>query len=594
MPAFNDNLFKQIRTIWAEAVFALIFLALLALVFRIGYINVVHRDSLIRRATRQHTGFRPALAQRGSIYDRRGRILAGSCLADSLFADPAILRDKEHSAELLQTIIGHPAGDILHRLSDDPDSRFVWLARNMPPEQVETFTGLARDDRYGLGILNEPRREYPKGTLAGHVLGAVQMGEQGLKGLEGLELYYDELLASQNGFEKFIRDAAGRKIWLLPQDYRPPRNGNNVILTIDVVIQEFTERILEQTCEKYKAKSGCAVVMEPTTGEILAMACWPRIDPNRFNEHPADQRRNRVITDPFEPGSIFKPFVAVAALKHRVVNWQETIFCHNGEYTTLAGRRLHDHHGMGDLTFAQIVIKSSNIGMGILGERLGNDRLYDAMTSFGFGRRTGIDLRGESPGIVRPLAVWDNYSTTSVTMGHEVGATPIQLITAFSALANDGVILQPRLMRAVLDENGVVLRDNSRPREVARAIEREFAQAMVRQVLAQVITEGTGTKAKIPGYRVFGKTGTAQIAEKGRYKQDAFIASFLGGAPATAPKVTALVTIFEPDRRIGHFGGTVAAPAVKEILENTLKYLDVQPVENEDAAEQTSEAGSTD
>lgn len=583
MPAVRtDSRLGQIRSAWAQLIFAIILVGLVGLTGRIAYINVVHGQELRRRATLQHTGFRPALAQRGSIYDRRGRILAGSCLTESLFADPAIIQNKAQAAELVKTVTAEPAANILQLLQEKPDLRFLWLARDIRAEQVVIFNQADRRNRRGLGLRSEPKRIYPEQMLAGHLLGAVSIDG---RGLEGLELFYNDLLAGHEGRERFVRDAARRKIWLIGSDYKPPRNGTSIILTLDAVIQELTEQYLNETCLKFRAETGTAIVMDPRTGDVLAWACWPAIDPNRFGDYPVDRRRNHGITDPFEPGSVFKPFIALAALKHGVVDWNEKIFCHEGEYRAVSGRRLRDSHGHGELSFSGIVIKSSNIGMAILGERLGNDRLYDAVRAFGFGRQTGIDLGGESAGIVRPRKVWDHYTTTSIPMGQEISVTAIQLITAFAALANDGVILKPRLLRAVLDESGRVVRKNFKPKIVGRAIESDLARAMVTKILTRVVAEGTGTRAAIPGYRVFGKTGTAQIAVNGRYNRRDYVGSFLGGAPASSPKVVVLVTVRKPDRRIGYYGGTVAAPVVKKILENTLKYLGIPPVESEEPAE---------
>jgi len=495
-----------------------------------------------------------------------------------MFADPSVIRSagKEYeAASLAGALTPVSSQDVLRKIIRSDTSRFVWLARDLAEEAAERFRSVKADDRRGLGLLREPKRVYPAGHCAGHVLGAVSI--DGI-GLEGLELQYNRLLTGENGAEQFIRDRWGRKIWLKRKHYKPAKNGRNIILTIDAVMQEFTETVLDDTCRKFRANSGCAILMDPTTGDILAWACWPKVDPNRFNTYSADHRRNRGITDPFEPGSIFKPFVAVAALKNKVVDLEEQIFCHNGAYTI--GRRvLHDYHPYGDLTFAKIVIKSSNIGMAILGQRLGNDRLYQAVSAFGFGRKTGIDLPGESAGIVRPLAKWDQYTTTSVPMGQELAATAIQLITGFAAFANDGVLLQPRLLRAVIDPSGRVVRDNTAIRPTGRAVDPHLAQFMVREILARVVSDGTGKRAIIPRYSVFGKTGTAQIAKRGGggYRSGAYVASFLGGVPSSGPKLVALVTIREPDRRIGHFGGTVAAPAVKSILEQAVKYLGIPP-----------------
>ena len=326
--------------------------------------------------------------------------------------------------------------------------------------------------------------------------------------------------------------------------------------------------------------------MIPHTGEVLALACYPQVDPNKFAKVPPNVRRDRAITDPFEPGSVFKPFVASYALQTSVVKMNEKIFCHNGAYTI--GRRiLHDHHPYGELTFQEIVIHSSNIGMGIIGQRLGNSRLYRAVRAFGFGEKTGIDLPGEDVGIVRPLHKWNDYSTTSIPMGQEIAVTAIQLIHAFAGLANNGTLLKPKLIRAFVDENGQITAEDTEPQPQRQAVKPKIAKIMVTKVLRRVVTEGTGRRADLKGYQVFGKTGTAQIPRRnGRgYEPNAYVASFLGGAPAENPQVVALVTVRHPDRKIGHFGGTVSAPAVKRILKEYFKYMNIEPFEPQDKEE---------
>jgi len=373
---------------------------------------------------------------------------------------------------------------------------------------------------------------------------------------------------------------------MIKSECQPPVNGQHSILSIDAVVQQFTQKILASTCEYYKSESGVAVVMEPKTGDILALASWPEVDPNKFGNTPADKRRNRALTDPYEPGSIFKPFIASHALQDGVVRMDESIFCENGAWTV--GRRtLHDAHGYGSLTFQEIVQKSSNIGMAKLGSRMGNDRLYHAVRSFGFGTQTGIDLPGESNGIVIRLSRWTSFSTLSVPMGQEIACTSLQLVRAFGAIANEGKLVRPRLFRASLDERGKVTKERSEAEVVNQALSPEIAKIMLEQVLRGVCTVGTGKKAEIPGYQVFGKTGTAQIARssgggKGRYEEGAYVGSVLGGAPSSNPQVVAIVSIRRPVKSIGYYGGTVAAPAVHDILKAYFEYMHIPPVESTD------------
>ncbi len=565
----------NVRHRFMQIIFGVIIAVMLALVVRLAYINTKLGDKLRKLAVHQHQAYRPLPAIRGTIYDRKGRILAATKLVPSLFADPAIIEDKISMADILSAITDMDSERILNLLEQRPNCRFVWLKRDIEPNVAESIKKLSLR---GIGIIYEPKRIYPGKSLAGHVLGAVNVDG---KGIEGIELQFDKVLSGEPGYETYIRDATGKKIWLIKSKCKEPVNGKHIILTIDAVVQQFTQDILAETCRHFHAPSGCAIVMIPDTGEILSLACYPQVDPNMFSKTRAEFRRNRAITDPFEPGSIFKPFIAAFALQEGVVKMNEKIFCYNGAYKI--GRRiLHDHHPYGELTFQEILIHSSNIGMGILGQRLGNRRLYNAIRSFGFGEKTGIDLPGESSGIVRPLRKWNDYSTTSVTMGQEIAATAIQLITAFSGIANGGIILKPQIVRAYVDERGMITNENVEPQIKRQAIRPDIAGQMIR-ILRRVVTEGTGRRAELKGYEIFGKTGTAQIPRKnGRgYEPGGYVASFLGGAPSENPQVVAFVTVRHPDRKIGHFGGTVSAPAVRRILQAYFRYMNIGPFVSE-------------
>jgi cell division protein FtsI (penicillin-binding protein 3) len=320
--------------------------------------------------------------------------------------------------------------------------------------------------------------------------------------------------------------------------------------------------------------------MDPRSGAILAMANVPTYDPNAYSRYPVEARRNRAVTDTFPPGSSCKPFVASGALEAGVVKWGDVIYCENGYW---AEHRLHDAgHSYGNLKFEEGIEKSSNIMMGKLGVRLGNERLHDALTAFGFGRRTGVWLPGESNGLVFPLRRWTKLSTTRVAFGQEFTVTPLQLITAFAAIANDGKLVRPKILRGVLDSRGQTVADLSDPEPVGHAIDTRTARQMIDRALVGVIEEGTGKACQIPGYRVFGKTGTAQKIDPGTkaVSHTRYMGSFLAGVPAQNPQIVALVMVDEPDKSIGYYGGTVAAPAVKKILEQAIPYLGIPPAES--------------
>jgi cell division protein FtsI/penicillin-binding protein 2 len=405
-------------------------------------------------------------------------------------------------------------------------------------------------------------------------------------GVSGLEYQCESWLHGENGLKTVVRDARRKAFWLADEGYRPPRDGFHVVLTIDAAIQSAAERELEKAVKACEAESGVAIVMHPKTGAILALANFPGFDPNEYGDYGAARYRNRALTDPYEPGSTFKPFVASAALAAGAVRLGEVFDCERGQFVDGA-RVLHDHHPYGLLTFEDIVIKSSNIGMAKVGKKLGNERMYQGVKAFGFGETTGVDLLGEDPGMVHPLAKWNSFTTTSVPMGHEIGVTSLQITRAFCAFANGGKLIRPYVIRAVLAADGTVVRDFSDPAPLGQALSPEAANTMKEKVLTAVVNQGTGSKAKLPRYQVFGKTGTAQIAKQGGggYKQRDYVGSFIGGAPASDPQLVTFVAIRRPNPAKGYYGGTIAAPAVREILSYALAYLQIPPDKSESEAD---------
>jgi len=513
----------------------------------------------------------PIRAERGSILDSRLRILAASVEVPSVFADPFVIEDPADAASRAGPVLGMTADELFRILTEDRTQRFVWLKRRVSPETAEAVRRLGV---FGVGLAAEGERHYPNGSLAAHVLGFVGQEEQGL---EGLEQMFDARLAGRKGQAYILADRRRRPIWSEPDQFVAAEDGEHLVLTIDAMIQAWAEEAVAEARDKFHAASATAIVMDPRTGAILALANVPTFDPNRYGETPADARRNRAVTDPSPPGSCAKPFFASVALERNAVRLGEVLYCEDGYW---AAAKLRDAgHRYGNLTFEEIVIKSSNIGMAKLGTRLGNKRLYEALVGFGFGRRTGVWLPGESPGLVYPLARWTRLSTTRVPFGQEFSATPLQLVTAFAAIANEGKLLRPKILRGVLDARGRVVADLAEPEIVGKALDPATARKMIDRTLVGVIERGTGKACQIPGYRVFGKTGTAQKIdpETRRISNTRYIGSFLGGAPADDPRVVVLVSINEPDPSLGYYGGTVAAPAVKKILERTLEYLGVSP-----------------
>jgi len=557
---------------------ALVLTAALAVLFvalagHLVYIYAESAGGLAERATRQHHMRYPLPATRGRILDARLRVLAGSEACESVFADPKIVEDADRVARQMAEVLGLDRETLYRQLAENPDGRFVWLARRVPAATAEAVRRLGIP---GVGLVTEGRRTYPNGMLAAHIIGCVGVDEQGL---EGLECLFDERLSGRPGEAYALADRHRHPIWMQPDQFTPSQDGQHLVLTLDAFIQAAAEKALEEACREFHAASGSVVVMDPKTGDVLAMANVPTYDPARYTGFEVDARRNRAVTDTFPPGSSGKPFVAAKALEAGVTRFGEVIFCENGYWPEA---RLHDAgHAYGNLTFELGIIKSSNIMMGKLGLRLGNERLHAALTDFGFGRRTGVWAPGEAPGLVFPLRRWTRLSTTRVPFGQEYAVTTLQMAVAFSAFGNGGKVLRPRILRGVLDSRGRVVARLTEPEVVGQAMRPETARRMVDQALVGVIEEGTGKRGQVPGYRVFGKTGTAQKIdpETGAISHSRYVAWFLAGAPAEDPRLVLAVAVNEPDRSIGYYGGTVSAPVAKQILEAALPYLGVPATE---------------
>jgi cell division protein FtsI/penicillin-binding protein 2 len=421
------------------------------------------------------------------------------------------------------------------------------------------------------GFRDEFRRVYPQGPIAAHVLGLRDIDGNGRGGVEES---CNSRLQGRPGSRTLTRDALGRVIDVAAEPDRMPQDGEPVVLALDVVVQLFVERELDRLTAEWKPESCCAVVLDPHTGDVLAMASRPAFDPNRPDGASDDAWKNRAIADIYEPGSTIKPCFVAYGLEQGLLDVHDQFDCERGRYR-MGKRLLHDHHPYGLLTLADVLVKSSNIGMAKIGERLGNDQLHAAATAFGFGQRTGIELPGELPGILRPLKDWTTYSTGSIPMGHELAATPLQLIAAHAALANNGRLLRPRIV-ATEDHELAGLRSTG-----DAVISPDVAEWVRSVPMYEVVQRGTGRLAQIRGYEVFGKTGTAQcLSPRGGYLHGRYISSFLCGAPVDHPRALVLVVVNQATVGGEAFGGRVAAPAAAEILRQTLVYLRVSPGED--------------
>lgn len=519
------------------------------------------------RVVRQSLVREDVVARPGDIFDRHGRLLATSINSRSLFVIPRQIEEPRDVARKLAGALNLDGDQLVERIELNQAKHFLWIKRRLSATEVEKIKDLELPAET-FGFRDEYLRQYPQGSLAAQVIGLRDIDGEG-RG--GVEQSLNATVAGRKGWRELIRDAQGRVIDVQPAAEEAPQPGLPVTLTLDAVIQLFTEQALDEVVTQFKPQACCAVVLAVETGEVLAMASRPTFDPNFPEAAAADAWKNRVITDIYEPGSTFKPCVVAWALQKQKLRHDDVFHCEQGEYRM--GRRvLHDHHPYGELSVTDILVKSSNIGMAKIGERLTNDGLYAAAMSFGFGRRTGIELPMEEPGVVRPLAEWTSYSTGSIPMGQEISATPLQIISAYSALANRGRLISPHLVLRVGEEQS-----SPSPVIVSEVVQAEIADWLTRSVLTEVIKRGTGRKAVVKSYEIFGKTGTAQKLDPqtGLYSKALNISSFVCGGPADHPQALVLVTVDQPSGGGDGFGGTVAAPAAAKILEKTLQQLRV-------------------
>ncbi|HWT80284.1 MAG TPA: penicillin-binding protein 2 [Candidatus Methylomirabilis sp.] len=546
-------------------IFLLLLFSLGGVAGKLFFLQIQQRDRLAERATRQYQRRLPIVSRRGTIYDRTGRELAVSLRVNSIFAQPAAIEHPAATAAALAHILDQPAEDILARLANDKP--FVWLERQLDPAQTEAISDL---NLKGIGLYPESRRYYPRQELAAHVLGMVGLDD---RGLEGLERQYDDLLGGQPQFVAAQQDALGRVIFRQEEPERPTPIFD-FTLTIDEVLQYITERELQRAVERSRAKGGTAVVMDPHTGEVLALANQPTYDPNHYRKTPAAARRDRAVTDAFEPGSVFKVILAAGALEEGVVRPDDRFFGENGAIE-VGGVTIRDHEKYGWLTVREILTHSSNVGAIKIGQKLGKSLYYHYMSSFGFGSLTGLDLPGETPGLMRRPKSWSSLSLSTLSMGQEISVTPIQIATAFAAIANGGTLLRPHVIHALRAQDGSLSR-TLEPVAIRRVIAPETARTLL-DILRGVVEEGTGKEAALEDYTVAGKTGTAQKMDPatGRYSHRKIVASFVGAVPAESPRLVILVLIDEPETL--RWGGSIAAPTFREIARDTMKYLQVPP-----------------
>lgn len=534
-------------------------------VVRLLQVGVVSAESWHAEAARQQDRSLKLQAERGSLLDRAGRPLAVSAAAWSAWADPqAFTTDEQRrlAARKLATVLDTEERVLRDRLSKD--RQFVWLQRQLPPERRDAVARLGID---GIAFVRESRRLYPNGSLLAHSLGFVGLDGAGL---EGLELFLDEHVEGEPGMLIGTRDARGGSYIPGGITHLAPKRGADVVLTLDSVIQAAAERELEEAVSRTGSKSGTVIVMFPRTGEVAALSNHPTYDPNNTPAHPSHLRTNRAVASCYEPGSTLKMFTAAAALEAGVKPG-DTYDCENG--SVRVGRSIiRDHKPFGELSVAEILSRSSNVGAIKLGRAAGAERLENLLRRVGFGRITGSDLPGESAGILRPQHQWSALSLAAISFGQEMAATPLQLACAAAVIADGGRLRQPRIVREIRGSSSSLVPSVRPPRQV---IDPAIA-ASVSLMLEGVVESGTARTAAVPGYRVAGKTGTAQKIVDGKYSPDAHVASFVGWVPARDPAILCLVLLDEPQGAAFH-GGDVAAPVFAAIAREALRHLRVPP-----------------
>jgi cell division protein FtsI/penicillin-binding protein 2 len=537
----------------------------LAIECRLVYLQIVARADLVERAERQHMRNRKIAGKRGDILDRRGRVLATSGDADSVFAVPSAIEDPAATAAALCKALGDCEGrerqSLVERLAKR--NHFAWVRRQISPEDARKVADL---DLEGIDLLKETKRYYPNKELAAHLLGYVGVDNTGLN---GIEFAYDAQIRGKDG-EVLVNTDARRHVFNRVE--RPPTAGSTIELTIDQYLQHVAERELRAGVRENRAAGGTAIVMNPKTGEILAMANEPTFNPNSYTESHETERRNRAVQDVYEPGSTFKLVTASAAIEERVMPLTAMIDTSPG-YIRVDSATIRDTSNHGVLSFSEVIADSSNVGAIKIGLKVGTPRLSSYLHRFGFGRPVSRDFPGESPGIVWDAAKWTEGALAHVAIGYQVAVTPLQMVSAVAAVANRGEYIEPRVVRAVYRGSRRFVVE---PKILRRSISIDTAASLT-TIMEGVVEEGTGKAARIKGYTIAGKTGTAAKLVNGRYSNSDYNVSFVGFLPSRDPQLAMIVMIDSPHGPHPKYGGTVSAPIFRRIAESAIPYLGLSP-----------------
>lgn len=536
----------------------------LALAGRLVHLQIFQHDQLLSQARKQYLRTVEITTGRGYIYDRNRNLLATNIDVESVYIHPREIFDPERTANTLSTILKLDKAGVLEKVRSD--KHFVWIKRK---GRIDEVARLKQLDLPGVGFVKESKRFYPRRHLAASVLGFVGLDNQGLAGIE----HEQHALLKGKKLRKVVeKDARGRFLQT-GLDEEAVRRNRDLVLTLDEVIQFHAEQELKKQVREYEAKSGLVIVMDPNDGGIYALASYPGFNPNNFAAYPREMWKNPAVANAYEPGSIFKPIVAAAALEEGIARPNDIFFCENGDYE-VGGVQIGEaaNHQFGWLSLQNIITKSSNIGAIKVAEKLGPNLFHEYIRSFGFGSRLGVDLPGETPGQLREVSDWSGLSLASISFGHEISVSPMQMVAAMAAIANGGTLLKPHVTHEVLKHGKTV---EAPGRQVIRRVLTRHTSRQMVDILKQVVKSGTGKQADIDGFEVAGKTGTAQKIdpETRAYSTSEYLASFIGFVPADAPRLVILVMIDEPKK--SYWGAEVAAPVFKRLAEKTLRYLRV-------------------
>ena len=544
--------------------------------FRLIYLQMVKHDEYAGLAAEKHVHKQIIHAERGSIVDANGDMLADNVPVQTVVADATHINNADATIDLVSRELKLPAAEARDKIRGD--RKYAILKREVPAAVAESLrTKLRAQNLRGIYFENDSTRVYPNAAMLCHVIGFTDFEHHGI---DGVEATMDEYLRGQDGYRYIEHNRAGQEIVLYRGQERAPRNGCQVQLTIDLNLQTIVENEIDAAVREYRPQKASIILMRPQTGEILAMANRPNFDVNQRSEAKPEQMKNRAIIDMMEPGSTFKIVVAAAALNEGKVHLDSTIFCENGIWN-YGGRPLHDHKAYGELSVQDVLVKSSNIGAAKLALGLGEQKFYEYIRRFGFGERTGVELPGEIPGLIRAPQNWSKISITRIPMGHEVGVTPLQMTTAMATIANDGKLVTPRIVKSITSFDGKTISSLS-PVALRQVISEKTAHQIGTALRGVVSDRGTAAAAAVPGFTIAGKTGTAQkVDPKGGYEHGKYVVSFTGYLPAEHPEFVGLVVLDDAktEKPELNYGGLVAGPIFSRIAEKAARSLDLAPKE---------------